>query len=135
MGYTREKVAYLRGLADGMELKPEGRDKLMLAMISALEEMATCIDDNSESISEMDESIDDLYDEIDDIDETLDAMLGIDEDDDDDDDDLFDDDNFEEFICPHCGETVVFDQDMIDSNDELICPKCNHTVIEFPPAD
>ena len=132
MGYTREKVAYLRGMAEGMELKAEGRDKLLLAMIGALEDMASCIDENSESIVEMDDSLDDVYDEIDEVNETIDAMLGVD---DDDDDDYDDDDDFVEFNCPHCGETVVFDQEMIESENELICPKCNKPIVDFNSED
>lgn len=132
MGYTREKVAYLRGMAEGMDLKAEGRDKLLLAMIGALEDMASCIDENSESIVEMDDSLDDVYDEIDEVNETIDAMLGVD---DDDDDDYDDDDDFVEFNCPHCGETVVFDQEMIESENELICPKCNKPIVDFNSED
>ena len=46
-------------------------------------------------------------------------------------DDDFDDD-FVEMTCPHCGETVYFDIDLIESDDELMCPNCNEIII---PAD
>ena len=39
------------------------------------------------------------------------------------------DDDFVEVECPHCGETVYFDQDMLESDEELICPNCNKPVI------
>lgn len=127
MGYMKEKVAYLRGLADGMEIGGDAQGKLLLAMIEAMDEMAGTIDENEEAIIDLDECIDDICDELSDIDECLDALI----DDDDECDcccDDFDDD-FVEVECPHCGETVYFDQDMLESDEELICPNCNKPVI------
>ena len=118
MGYMKEKGAYLRGDAQG---------KLLLAMIETMDEMAGTIDENEEAIIDLDECIDDICDELSDIDECLDALI----DDDDECDcccDDFDDD-FVEVECPHCGETVYFDQDMLESDEELICPNCNKPVI------
>ena len=120
MGYMKEKVAYLRGLADGMEIGGDAQGKLLLAMIETM-------DENEEAIIDLDECIDDICDELSDIDECLDALI----DDDDECDcccDDFDDD-FVEVECPHCGETVYFDQDMLESDEELICPNCNKPVI------
>ena len=127
MGYMKEKVAYLRGLADGMEIGGDAQGKLLLAMIETMDEMAGTIDENEEAIIDLDECIDDICDELSDIDECLDALI----DDDDECDcccDDFDDD-FVEVECPHCGETVYFDQDMLESDQELICPNCNKPVI------
>lgn len=33
-----------------------------------------------------------------------------------------------EVVCPSCGETIYFDEDMLDSEDGLICPNCNEPV-------
>ena len=49
-----------------------------------------------------------------------------DEDDEDDEEPLEDD--FLEVVCPSCGETIYFDEDMLDSEDGLICPNCNEPV-------
>ena len=47
-----------------------------------------------------------------------------------------DEDGFIEVVCPHCGETVYFDEEMIDSDDGLICPNCNETIeFEIPGID
>ena len=46
MGYMKEKVAYLRGLADGMEIGGDAQGKLLLAMIETMDEMAGTIDEN-----------------------------------------------------------------------------------------
>ncbi len=130
MGYMKEKVAYLRGLADGMEIGGDAQSKLLLAMIETMDEMAGTIDENEEAIIELDECIDDICDELSDIDECLDALV---------DDEGCDccgedfEDDFVEVECPHCGETVYFDQGMLESDEPLICPNCNEPVI--PKAD
>ena len=51
MGYMKEKVAYLRGLADGMEIGGDAQSKLLLAMIETMDEMAGTIDENEEALA------------------------------------------------------------------------------------
>lgn len=123
MGYTKEKVAYLRGVADGMDLGDDKYAKLFHLIIETLDEMADTVDENEEAIIEMDECIDDMCDELSDIDECIDALL------DDEDLDEDEDDDFIEIECPHCGETVYFDQSMLEGDDPLICPNCNKPVV------
>lgn len=123
MGYAKEKVAYLRGVADGMELGEDKYAKLFRLIIETLDDMADTLDENEEAIIDMDECIDDMCDELSDIDECLDALL------DDDDYDDEDDDDFIELECPHCGETVYFDQSMLEGDEPLICPCCNEPVV------
>ena len=50
------------------------------------------------------------------------------EDEDDEDEDVDDDDDFFEVVCPNCGETIYFDEDMLDNPDGLICPNCNEPI-------
>ncbi len=115
MSYISEKVSYLQGLADGIELDNEGKDKLLRGILDALGAVAEALEEHDETIDDLSDCIDGIYDELDDLDE-------------DDDDDAFDDDDFIEVECPHCGETVYFDEDMIDSEDGLICPCCNEPI-------
>lgn len=123
MGYMKEKVAYLRGLAEGMEIGGDNQGKLMNLMIETMDEMATALDDNELAMQEFDECIDDIYEELDSMEEYLF--------DDEDDDEYLDEDDFVEVECPHCGETVYFDQEML-AGDDLICPSCNEAIL---PAD
>jgi len=106
----REKIAYLQGLVDGMKIEDGQQAKLMAAVIDAMEAMADAIEDNQVNIDDLDECIDDLYAELEER------------------DDAFDEAGFEETICPSCGETVYFDQDMLDNEDTLICPNCNSNI-------
>lgn len=116
MGYMKEKVAYIRGLAEGLEIGGDAQGKVLNAMIAAMDEMADAIDENEVAMAEVDECLDDIYDELDSIEECV-----FDDEDDDDDD-------FVEVECPECGETVYFDEDMLESGEELICPNCNATI-------
>ena len=122
MGYMKEKVAYLRGLAEGMEIGGDNQGKLLKLMIETMDEMAASMDDNELSLQELDECIDDIYEELDTIEDYV-----FEDEEDDEDEDYFDDEDFVEVECPHCGETVYFDQEMLQG-DDLICPNCNETL-------
>lgn len=116
MSYISEKVAYLDGLADGMELSESDKyGKLFRGILETLHAVAEQIDDHDDYMEDLSDTIDDLYDEI----EMIDEVLFDDED---------EEDDFMEVTCPECGETIYVDEDMLDSEDGLICPNCNHTV-------
>lgn len=126
MSYISEKVAYLDGLADGLKLKDEGTDQVLRGIIDTLGAIAEALEEQDESIDDLSDCIDGIYDELDDIEGVLDEDYDGD----------LDEDDFIEVDCPHCGETVYFDEDMIDSDDGLICPNCNATIeFEIPEGD
>ncbi|MEA5047655.1 MAG: hypothetical protein VB034_03500 [Eubacteriales bacterium] len=126
MSFISEKVAYLGGLADGLKLKDEGTDKVLRGIIDALSAIAETLEEQDESIDDLSDCVDGIYDELDDIESMLDEDY----------DGEMDEDDFIEVVCPHCGETVYFDEDMIDSDDGLICPNCNETIeFDIPGGD
>ena len=128
MSRISEKVAYLDGLMEGLEIEDAKQKKLFNAIIDALDAIAEELSDHDDAIEEINDSIDEIYDDMDDYDEIL---YGEDEDDEDED---VDDDDFFEVVCPSCGETIYFDEDMLDNPDGLICPNCNEP-IEIKIAD
>lgn len=145
MGYLSEKAAYLKGLADGLELKKDTKEgKLLSAIIEMLDEIALEIDDivaiqddMSEQLEEVDEALADLEDDyygLDD-DDDFDELEELDELEDFDEDDFEDEDWEEEysFECPKCGDTVYIDLSLLDSDEEyIVCPNCNeHIGLEF----
>ena len=84
------------------------------------------------ALAEMEDSLDEIYDEL----EAYDELFGDAEDDEDDDEDEEIDDDFFEIVCPGCGETIYFDDDMLDRPDGLICPNCNEPIdIELKMGD
>ncbi len=124
MSYVKEKVSYLRGLCDGLDITDETQRKLYTAIIETLDAVADALDENEATLAELDECVSDIYDALDEVEEEL-----YGEEEDDDEDDAFDEDAFIEVQCPHCSDTIYFDQDMLSSRDELICPSCNQKVI------
>ncbi len=108
MSLLFEKVSYLRGLADGMNIdatKNEG--KLLVAIIDALEDFAEVIEEIDEDLSELDDAVTD-------IDEDLTAL----------EEDFYEEDfDVEEFECPECGEPIYLDDELLMA-DEIICPSC-----------
>ena len=100
----KEKVAYIKGMMEGMEFDTATKEgKLLAAVVDVLEEMA-------KEVTNIDEYVDTLYDED-----------GGDEDEDDYDEEY--EAGLYEITCPQCGEVVCVDEDML-ANDDLACPNC-----------
>ena len=128
-----EKVAYLKGLAEGMELdtgKKEG--KLLSAIIDVLEDIALELQDIQDEQAELAEGLDAVSDDLEDVE---DAVFGEDEDDEDDEedeyyeDDLGEDEDCYATTCPTCEETIYFDESVLEDG-EVICPNCGEK-LEF----
>ena len=109
-----EKVAYLKGLMEGMELdtgKKEG--KLLAAIIDVLDDIG----------------LDAVSDDLEDVE---DLLFGEDEDEEDllDEDDLLEDEeDCYATTCPACEETIYFDGSVLEDG-EVICPNCGEK-LEF----
>ena len=112
-----EKVAYLKGLAEGLNLDTEKskEGKLISVMIGILEEVGLSIEDLEENALALGEEIDVLSDDLADVESVV-----FDEDENDEED--YDDDWFE-VECPTCGETLVIDDEAL-ADGEVECPKC-----------
>ena len=116
-----EKVAYLKGLAEGMELDTEKskEGKLISVMIGILEEVGLSIEDLEENAIALGEEIDAISDDLADVEEIV-----FEEDDEDEDDYDFDEDeDFFETECPTCGETLVIDCGVLEEG-VVQCPAC-----------
>ena len=116
-----EKVAYIRGLAEGLELDNNKKEvKVLHAIIELLDDMAL-------SMSDLEEGYNDMADQLDAVDEDLgsleDDFYGDDEDDDD------EDECYYEVTCPNCHETICLSEDIIEDG-QMDCPNCGET-LEF----
>ena len=111
-----EKVAYLKGLAEGLNLDTEKskEGKLISVMIGILEELAMSVEDLEENALNLGEEIDVLSDDLADVESEV-----FDEDDDLED---YDDDWFE-VECPTCGADIVVDDEAL-ADGEVECPSC-----------
>lgn len=118
-----EKVAYLKGLMEGMKLD-ESKDEVKLTqkIIEVLEDMAL-------TISDLEDSVDIIGEQVDAVDEDLDELEGYVYDDECDDDCCCDDDDVYEVKCPKCGNMIYVDGDILDEG-EIDCPSCGEK-LEF----
>ena len=67
-----DKISYLRGLADGMEVSSDSAEgKLLIAMIEVLDEMVGAIDDNFEYTSQLEDYVVLMDDDLSDIEEDI----------------------------------------------------------------
>ena len=117
-----EKAAYLKGLAEGLDLdadKPES--KLIKAMIEVIDEMAL-------SVSDLEDSMDMVVEQLDAVDEDLAEVEDYLFEEDDDYSEAEDGDYFE-VECPACGETICLDESIL-TKDSIECPACGET-LEF----
>ena len=116
-----EKVAYLKGLAEGLELDKNSKEgKIFEAIFDIIEDLALTVTDIDEDLS----ACEDLVDAIDeDLEELEEYIFEEDFDEFDDDCCCCDDDELYEVECPLCGEEILLDCDMLD--EEVIeCPGC-----------
>ena len=123
-----EKVAYLKGLAEGLNIDAQSEQgKLMLAIIDTLDAFAAQSEALEERVGELDQFVAEIDGDL----ETLEEALFSDEDEDDDfdeDDDEDEDDGLIEYECPHCGTVVFFDEEAFDMEEEHLCPNCHRKV-------
>ena len=127
-----EKAAYLKGLADGLELGTDTKEgKLIAALIDMVDALA-------EKVEELDYDVEELNDYCEELDEDLHFVEEVILDADDECDggcdccDCADEcdccEDTYEVECPTCGEKVCFDEDVDPT--ELACPACGAKLLE-----
>lgn len=132
-----EKVAYIKGLAEGLNLDESTKEgKILSAVIDLL-------GDITEEICDIEDGCDELMEQIDAVDEDLasledviydddcdcDCDCGCDCDCDDDCDCGCCDDEVYEIECPACNDIIYLDEDML-AEEGMVCPNCG-TELEF----
>lgn len=117
-----ERVAYIKGLSEGLNLGEDTKEgKLFAAIIDVLEDIAFELEDDADRLDVLDEDLANVEEIVYDLDDEDDWDL----DDDYDDWDADDEDSVYEFECPNCHETVFFDESIFEDEDfELECPAC-----------
>jgi hypothetical protein len=129
-----EKVAYLKGLADGLDLDkdPSKEGKLISKIIDILEDIGLAVEDLEEEVEAIDEELEAISEDLADVEDMI--FEDYDDEDDDDDDDEDDEDEFDfadlgddffEIECPECGEDLVIDESIFDVG-EIGCPNCGN---------
>ena len=118
-----EKVAYIKGLLQGMKLKDEDPYKeLFVNIVDVLEDMAGAIADCEDNIIDLDEYIQEVDEDLDAVECFLDEEC-----------DEYDEDDYYTIICPTCGEEFSIDDEVAELG-EINCPNCGED-LEFDLSD
>lgn len=136
MNYLKERVSYLKGLAEGMQISDSTNEgKLLKAILDVLDDVALAVDDVEEVQEQLTEQIDEIDEDLSEIesliyddeecDDDCDECEGENGEEDEDEED--EEDVTAEFDCPHCGETVNL-EDAYMKKDSVLCPHCNKEI-------
>lgn len=120
-----EKAAYIKGLAEGLELDADKKEvRIIKELLELVSEMASDVEDMAADLT-------DVYDAVEEIDEDLTFV----------EEELFGDiggafgEDVYEITCPSCHEAVVLDEEMLMSGD-VVCPVCGEKIeIEIDACD
>ncbi len=128
MGFLRERVAYLRGLAEGMKLDEASNEgKLIKAILDVLDDFALTVEDIEEVQEQLSQQVEDIDQDLSEVEHYL---MGYDEDEDEDDEVIL-----KEITCPYCNEKFDVDIDLLDEGETVLeCPNC-HKDIEIDVDD
>lgn len=118
MKNIKEKISYLQGLAQGLDIQESSKEgKVLSGIIDILGDMAEQLEDIEDAQTDLEEYVEtideDLY-------ELEDEFFG----------EEIDDEAMVEVECPNCKEIVCFEEDIVDDEDliEVTCPNCDEVV-------
>ena len=125
-----EKIAYIKGLAEGLAIDDSTKEGKVLGAIIDL------LADITEEICDIEDGCDELMEQIDAVDEDLAALEDVIYEDDEDDCDCDCDDcdcdcedEVYEIECPACNDVIYLDAEMLEE-EGMTCPNCG-TELEF----
>ena len=106
-----EKCAYIKGLAEGLDLDSNDKNsKVLKAIIELLEDVALTVEDLEDGCAELCEQIDAVDEDLSNLE---DYVYDDEEDYEDEDDEVY------EVTCPACNDIVYLDEDMLAEFGEL----------------
>lgn len=123
------KVAYLKGLMEGLKIDDSTNEgKIIMLMSDILEKMAEAIEDIAEEVDQTVDLVDALDEDLGELEEDY-YELDEDEDDECDCDFCDDDEEMYECICPSCGDRIMIGENII-ADGSMDCPNCGEK-LEF----
>ena len=129
MKYLYEEVAYLKGLAEGLDISEDTKEgKIIHKIVDVLESFADAIVELEEEQIELIEYVESIDEDLADIEDDI-----YEEAEDDDDDDEF---NYIEMKCPSCNDFVEIDEDLLyDEGVDIVCPNCQSIILSADELD
>lgn len=134
---TSEKVAYLKGLAEGMGIQEDGgQGKLFHVIIDILEDLSLDLADTKDALVDLTDGVEEINEDLAELEnefyEIPCSCCGGDDEDEEYDDEDEDDTVFYSVECPGCGFKLTVDEDTLNAG-SFECPECGE-VIDFENA-
>ena len=118
-----EKVAYMKGLAEGLGLDTKSKEgKLLKVMMDILDDVALELQDIRDEQSDLEEGLDAISDDLADVETYLYEEDGEEE-------ESGEDDDVYQTTCPNCEEEIFFDETIL-ADGSVECPNCGEK-LEF----
>ncbi len=124
-----EKVAYIKGLVDGMEFEGNTPEKkLLLGIVDLLDQMAQEVSDIRGEVETLGDLTEELDHDLGELEEFVydECEGGCDCGCDDDEYEYDDDEDGYAFECPECGKTISFCD--CDDPSDIVCPHCGESI-------
>ena len=123
-----EKVAYMKGLAEGLGLDGKSKEgKLLKVMMDILDDIALELQDIRDEQSDLEEGLDAVSDDLSDVETFIYELEGGEEEDGEEDGEVY------QTTCPNCEEEIFFDEDVL-ADGSVLCPNCGEK-LEFDLED
>ena len=122
-----EKVAYMKGLAEGIGLDVKSKEgKLLKVLLDILDDVALELQDIRDEQGDLEEGLDAVSEDLADVESYL-----FDQEDDEEDDE--EDEEVYQTTCPNCEEEIFFDETILEDG-SVLCPNCGEE-LEFDLTD
>lgn len=118
MSELRAKVAYLHGLAEGLDIdETSAEGRVLVAMLDVLGDLAEAVDEVTDAQDELADYVEEMDDDLSAMEETVfeeDVIV-----------DTGGEGDFEMVCCDSCGETIAASAGEFDGEElEVTCPVC-----------
>ena len=121
-----EKVAYMKGLAEGIGLDVKSKEgKLLKVMMDILDDVALELQDIRDEQGDLEEGLDAVSEDLADVEGYL--FDQEEEDEDEEEDEVY------QTTCPNCDEEIFFDESILEDG-SVLCPNCGEE-LEFDLSD
>ncbi len=135
MDNIMQKAAYLKGLADGLDLDTDKKEgKLIVALIDLVDEMAGKVSALEDATAEIEDELDEIAEELLEIETTIDECDCDCDCEDEDDFDCDCDCYYYSVVCPTCNETIELDESLVGKGG-IVCPSCGEELEFELPAE
>ena len=113
-----EKVAYLKGIAEGIKVGEKSEEgKILIKIIDILTEISYELEDLQNAQDVLEDFVDELDEDLGEIEEEVFDM-----------DDNEDDEDILEIECPNCEAVIEFEVDEISDDGKITCPECDEEI-------